>query len=169
MATQLKVTGGSLYIWATSGPILVIRTDQFHAQFSITDSGSFRIPNFLAPGSTYTPQGSLVGDQTLNSGTVDFGGVVQRVWFTGALNWQGSSPFTVPTSTPTKPAARNVDFTFDGNLKGWDQNTNTGPNPQLLFDYDLIGKGKIRTRMTKIISGNPNSSRDVTSYFYNFT
>ena len=55
----LKVTGGSLYIWATSGPILVIRTDQFHAQFSITDSGSFRIPNFLAS----VPRTDLDADQ----------------------------------------------------------------------------------------------------------
>ncbi len=161
----LKVTGGSLFLWSPSGVDFTLRTSKFSAKINLSDIGSFSMPNFLAPGSSVALHGSLAGDQTLGSGIVDYNtGVNLHLYFSGSLNFT-ASPFTVPTSTPTKPAVKTVNFTFSGTLNGHLTNPFIDIAPTV-FEYELTGKGKVTTRMTKIIGG---ASRDVTSYFYSFT
>lgn len=165
MPTQIKVTGGSLFIYSPGNSDFTLRTSAFSAKISLSDIGSFAMPNFLAPGSTYAPHGTLAGDQTLHNGCVDYGGqMYPTLWFTGLLGFS-AAPFTVPTSSPSRPSAKTTAFTFDGTLNAYLTNPFIDVSPAV-FEFQLLGKGKVTTRMTPIIAG---ASRDVTSYFYSFT
>src|SRR3954468_20655474 len=118
-----KITGGSLYIWSPSSSSFTLESKDFAILFSLGDLGSFSVPHQASAGGTITPSGNLVGDQTLNMGTVDFGGTAGRqLFFTGDLHFVGV-PFVLPQPT-SKPYVKVTKFTLTGSISAFQQNVN---------------------------------------------
>src|SRR3978361_1462756 len=112
MPIPMTVSGGSLFIYSPGGISLTLLAPAFSALIKVTDIGSFAMPNFLGVGTVYTPHGTLSGNQTLNTGIVDYNvHLYPQLWLSGALTFKGS-PFTVPAAVPDKPIAETNAFTM---------------------------------------------------------
>ncbi len=169
MAT-LKVNGGILFFYGTTGRGLTLQTKNLMATFDLGDTGSFSIPSGPhQSGEVVDISGNLAGDQTLRSGPAYHKGKkYPKLWYEGSLEFS-AVPLTVPGDS-ARPVAVRTRFTFQGTLKSFLSSNISGQGGPAVFDMALTGGGTATAFFSASHSAGANLLvRDVLAQSYSFT
>lgn len=169
MAT-LKVNGGILFFYGTTGRGLTLQTKNLMATFDLGDTGSFSIPSGPhRAGEEVDTSGNLAGDQTLRFGPAYHEGKqYPKLWYAGSLAFR-AVPLTVPHDS-ARPVAVRTRFTFEGTLKAFLSNNISGQGGPAVFDVALTGGGTATAFFSASHSAGASLLvRDVLAQSYSFT